>query len=193
MQLIWKRGWGEERQGLRWERGGESVCRRGSFEKYLEGGGAQVGGLAVGPLFVGNKNQNGGKGLEQKVHRGTGEWQHVLSTNILLTHTYTHTFQIGPRWACVCSLLTHYTSSCNLHAVFGPIAQATHTHTFKHSQTVTNTLTPAQGDHICHSLIYWTIWNDKTQPPSLLIYFDTEEKRIVGKGLYKSKHIDETT
>lgn len=55
-------------------REGVSVCWRGSFEKYQKGGGAQVGGLAVGPLFVRDKNQNGGIEEEQKAHWGeTGE------------------------------------------------------------------------------------------------------------------------
>lgn len=55
-------------------REGGSVCRRGSFEKYQERGCVQVGGLAVGPLFVRDKNQNGGIGVEQKAHGGeTGE------------------------------------------------------------------------------------------------------------------------
>lgn len=44
--------------------------KRGGFEKCQEGGGVQVGGLAVGPLFVLDKNQNGGVGEEQKAHRG---------------------------------------------------------------------------------------------------------------------------
>lgn len=51
-------------------REGESVCLRGSFEKYQEVGSVQVGGLALGPLFVWDKNQNGGIGLEQKGHGG---------------------------------------------------------------------------------------------------------------------------
>lgn len=49
------------------------MCCR-SFEKYQEGGGVQVGGLAVGPLFVRDKNQNGGIGGGTKGTRGeTGE------------------------------------------------------------------------------------------------------------------------
>lgn len=54
-------------------REGLSVCWRGSFEKSQKGGGAQVGGLAVGPLFVRDKNQNGGIGVEQKAHWGKQE------------------------------------------------------------------------------------------------------------------------
>lgn len=69
-----------------------------SFDEHQEGGGAQVRGLAVGLLFVGNKNQNGGTGVEQKLHGGkTGEWQPVLSKSVLLTHAHTHKHTLIPK------------------------------------------------------------------------------------------------